>query len=246
MKATFCPFYDVESSLDCWDFSGPKGEGLRNKNGYWNWSDKSTPTRKTGPSEGHTHGYVYIESSRTQGGNIFTMTSKDSFNAKDSEISVSFYYNTNTFDTILLEVFGWNGYRWILECTIKETELEDAWIKSSFKIENYSNDDCRIRFKITLPEGSSNYRDYAIDSISISTSNPDVDSIKTFLENKGINKRNKFEKVFNAKHKTKEEFVSIYDEFKENMQGFNFEKYPDGVVIIEDQNNVHLFREEDK
>lgn len=249
-QSIFCPFYSKDSSLDCWEFSGPKGTGLKNKGGYWNWSEAGTPTTKTGPSEGHTHGYVYCETgSPTKVGSVFTMTTISSFAASLSEIEVSYWYNMNTDYPVQVEVLAWDGYQWVVEddFTPFDYEVADEWSQRSFKIEDYENDDCKIRFKMTVLSGGKSYRkDFALDTIEINASNADSDAIVNFFTPKDIHKRKKFGKEFNAKHKSKQEFDQSIEDFKTNIQDFDFTKYPDGIVIIESDNIIHHFKEEDK
>ena len=245
----YCPFYSKDTSLECWDFEGPRGTGLKDKGGYWNWSKAGTPTKKTGPLEGHTHGYVYCETgSPTTTGSVFTMTSLDTFDASASEINVSYWYNCNTDTPVKLEVLGWDGFQWNLEDLIQpeQHELGDDWQQRKFKIENY-NKSCKVRFKITILKGGKSYRkDFALDSITISTSDTDADNITSYLKNKGINKRKKFDKVFRANHKSKEEVSTVLEDFKDNINTFDFTKYPKGIVIEESEHIVHHFKEEDK
>lgn len=250
-KAIYCPFYSKADSTTCWEFSGPRGTGLQNKGGKWNWADKSTPTSKTGPSTGHTHGYVYMETgSPTRTGSVFTMTSIDSFEANLSEITVSYYYNMNTDAPVQVEVLAWDGFKWNIEDTFtpEEHELGDEWLQRSFTVENYNNDDCKIRFKITiLNNGGKSYRkDFALDSIEVKASDGDIDTIVNFFAPKDIHKRKKFGKEFSGKHKTKQEFDTSIEDFKANIGTFDFSKYPDGIVIIESDNIIHHFKEEDK
>ncbi len=250
MKEFFSPFYSSESTLEKWDFNAPKGTILKNKGGYWNWSDKKTPTTKTGPKSGHSHGYVYIESSSpTKAGDIFTMTTKDTFNAKESEIEVSYWYNCNTIVPVQVQVQGWNGFQWMQEDSFLPLmdELEDRWIQRKFKIENYNTNDCKVRFKIIIPESAKTHRtDFAFDTITISTSEPDTDNINDYFVSKDIYKRKKFDLKFLGKHKVKEDFDNILQEFKNNINDFDFTKYPNGVLIEESQQIVHLFTEKDK
>lgn len=246
----FCPFYSKSTSLECWDFKGPKGTGLQNKGGMWNFASGKTPSNGTGPSKGHTHGYVYCETnSPTKAGDVFTMTTTTDIDASESEVRTSYWYNCNTDTPVLLEIFGWDGYKWNLEDTVLPElhELGDEWFQRTFLIENYENTDCKIKFKITILEGGKPYKkDFAIDTVVISTSNADVDNIVQFFEPKQISKTKKFERGFNAKHKAKAEFDIILDEFKENINSFDFSKYPNGIIIIENENTVHHFKEEDK
>lgn len=249
-KSIYCPFYSKEDSVSCWEFSGPRGVGIKNKGGYWNWSDSDTPTNNTGPSSGHTHGYVYCETgSPTKTGSVFTMTSIATFEANLSELTVSYYYNMNTDTPVKVEVLAWDGYKWVIEdsFTPYDYELGDEWSKRSFMIENYENDDCRIRFKITILDGGKSYRkDFALDSIEIKASDADTDIIVSFFTSKDVYKRKKFNKVFEAKHKAKQEVDVIIEDFKANIETFDFSKYPDGVVIVESENIIHHFKEEDK
>lgn len=249
-SSLYSPFYSKASSEIDWEFSGPKGNGLKNRGGHWNWSDTKTPSNKTGPNTGHTHGYVYTESgSPTKAGSVFTMTTINSFDAKSSEIIVSYYYNSNTDTPCTLEVFGWDGFKWRLEDTIQPAlhELGDEWIKNTFKIEDYANTDCRIRFKVTIGEGGRSYRkDFALDSISIMASNSDTDEFVTYFETKNISKKRKFSNIFDAKHKTKAEFDTVYEEFKTKLKTFNWNKYKQSKVVVHDPDgNVHVFSEGD-
>lgn len=247
---TFCPFYSKSTSLDCWDFVGPRGTGLANKGGKWNFSSLKTPSNGTGPSEGHTHGYVYCETgSPTKTNSEFTMTTISDIDASASEITVNYWYNCNTDTPILLEVLGWDGFKWNVEDRLQpeDHELGDVWYERTFLIENYENSDCKIRFKVTILEGGKSYKkDFALDSITISVSDTDADNITTFFTPRDIHKRKKFDKVYEAKHKTKQEVDIIVEDFKANINDFDFSKYPDGIVIQESQHIIHHFKEEDK
>lgn len=249
MKSLFSPFYDKSSSEDQWEFVGPGGKGLKSgKSKYWSWSDSTTRTSKTGPTKGHTHGYVFIESSASKVGDVYTMTSIEYFNAKESEIDVSYWYNSHTDTPVKLEVLGWNGYEWLLEDSIQndEWDLKDEWSQRSFKIENYNNIDCKIRFRIQIPKGGKSYRkDFALDSISIGSTNTDIDQFIDFFEPQKIYKVKKFGNRFKG-NKTKSEFDNVLTNFKEQVKTFDFTKYPKGVIIEETKNIVHVFTEKDK
>lgn len=249
-QSVFCPFYSKNDSLACWEFSGPRATGIKNKGGMWNWSDSGTGTNNTGPSAGHTHGYVYCETgSPTKAGDVFTMTSIDSFEAQLSELTVSYYYNMNTDTPVQVEVLAWNGFQWIIEdaFTPEEHELGDEWHQRIFRIENYENDDCKIRFKMTVLDGGKSFRkDFALDTIEIEASEEDSDSIVNYFTPKDIHKKRKFDKEFNAKHKSKADVDNIIEDFKSNIQDFDFTKYPQGIIIVESSNIIHHFKEEDK
>jgi len=247
-KTLFSPFYTSSDSMEHWEFSGPNGVGLQNKGGKWNWSKNKTKTSKTGPSSGQSHGYVFIESSSpTTAGSEFTMTTIDTFNAKESEIYVSYYYNSNTDTPCTLEVFGWDGFKWRLEdkYTPDETELVDKWVQRSFRIEDYTNTDCKIRFKVTTGlDGKSYRKDFALDSINIISSDSDIDEFVTFFETKNIFKKKKFGKVFNGLGKSN--ISNILDDFKTELKKFDFKKYNGSIVLLEDEHTVHVFTEADK
>ncbi len=250
ISSIFSQFITKAEANDKWNFYGPKKNGLTTKGGSWRFGEKETPTKKTGPSKGQSHGYVYTESSSpTQANDMFSMVSKDIFNAKDSEITVSYWFNSNTEKPITLEVFGWNGSKWILEDKVISElgELIDIWVERSFKIETYSNTDCQIKFVVTMPDSGKIYRnDFGLDSITISTSDTDNDGINNFLDTRGIHKRRKFGYKFLGKEKSKPDFDIILSAFKNNLSTFDFTKYPKGLVIEESQNIMHVFSKKDQ
>ena len=159
---------------DDWIFSGPKGGGLHDKGsrGKWCWADGSTPTKKTGPSKGHTYGYAYIETTRCSTGNVFTIELSKGIDASSGTISLEFWYNNNTRGgAVQLIVSIWDGTKWNKEIDKDIRGKEDVWREELLDLKGYINIDLKVQFKLILKRGGNNsYKDVGLDSIKINSS----------------------------------------------------------------------------
>lgn len=243
MKTCYCPFSSIESSELYWEFTAPKTSGLMGKNRCWKWQDKSTPSKKTGPSTGHTHGYVYTETTKSKKGDVFTMTTKQSFDFS-IEGEIEFWMNWNTID-VTLEVLIWDGFKWNQELFLNQQEKKDQWIYYEVHALKYHNTDSYVRFKITMGDGS--YKnDFALDSINIvSNSFQETSDIDTFMEIKNITKlkkgRQKKSKNYMNKNLSSKELETTILDLENKIKNKEIELDSD-IVIHESEEISHLIR----
>ncbi len=233
-KVDYCPFYSKMSSLDCWEFKGPKHNGLQNKGGSWNWSLKGTSTNNTGPTSGHTHGYIYIESSSpTKKNSVFEIISKEAFDFS-VEGSVEFWYNANVSpNSVKLELQIWDGFKWVSEFTLIPQIKENKWIFVDVNLHRYTSTNCYVKFKITILTNKKVYlNDFALDSIKIiskldSSITTDID---TFLETEGLKRLKKGRKGKRFLKGSVEDLTTLINNLEQK------ERTED--IIIHDNDNI--------
>lgn len=231
MKTTLYNFYTEQDALNTWEFIGPKKTGLLNKSGSWNWSRKTTPTKKTGPIKPKQKGYVYCESSTTKVNDVFYMISKDTFDFS-FEGGVSFWYNANV-TSIKLEVEIWDGYMWVTELELIP-ESSKEWIFYDINLNKYENLTSKVKFKITMLNDKPFKNDFAIDFIEIDSVDFNNDDIDTYMENKELIKlkkgrKNRYKKSFNTKKTIN--ITDIVQQIETDIEN--------SILVVEDDIIIH-------
>lgn len=232
-KTTFSPFYSAITSDDIWNFKGPNGIGLSNKGGFWNWSKLQTPTSGTGPSTGHTHGYVYIETNApTKCGDTFEMVTEEVFDFSYKG-SVSFYYNANV-QAVKLYLEIWDGLQWINEYS--EVPIpKNEWVFIDVNLNRYTNLDSRVKFKITILDCKKVFKnDFALDTISIESFGEILlDNVDAYVESKNFKrlKKGRIKKRYISDTLSKEEIKINISEIEQQIEN--------GTLVLEEDLIIH-------
>jgi hypothetical protein len=235
-----------------WRYINPHGlEGLVTdgsvRGGAWNWNNTNTKSPKTGPIGPYSgSGYIYVESSSpTVKNDKFIMITEDPIDASGRNIKFSLKYSANTNGhacQLIVEVYS-DGI-WYKEFDQNVGSRISNWTNIDLDLKHYNNTDMLIRVTIDmLDDGTVWCKDIGIDNIAISGIDIESDEIIEFLKVRNVRKLRKNVNTFDAKHMGKIEIEAIISELKAAKP--SYANYPNGVLIIETQNLVHLIKETD-
>jgi len=238
-------FTTYNDSSGVFAYTGPAGSDLKDsaKGGYWCWDNNSTSSNGTGPNSGYNEGYIYTESSSpTNGNDVFTAITSDTYDLSISKLDLSFYYNAHCETAPKVTISVWNGSRWNIEDAFRPDDLTDTWHFYSLEISTYNNTDAKIKIDVKMPTSGATYRhDFAIDVFTVSLTASD-DPIVLYYKDYSILKYKSDGIVFDGTAKTTSELETIINNFLVNTSNYLFTNYPDGYLIYGPNNIAYYIK----
>lgn len=208
-------------------FTNPDGStGLGDTSRQWNWCNDG----------------VYTDcSSPTKKNDKFKMISGVCDLSKNY-LNIGFSYSLDSGgQSIQLTVRGFNGDKLkdVYSVDVGSTLTGKQVLEISF--EDYNNDDFYYEIEVKPMVSKKLYEcDVIINNLFVATTSKETDDVIEYFVQKGVDRPKRFKNSFDCKHKTKEEIQEIIGEVGTNIGSYDTTNYPDGVVIIESDQKVHV------